>query len=491
MKKCVSIFCVTVMLITALAGCNSPENETPNTPPVEGNTVNQEPQGGESSTDESPEPLWTPEPIEIKYLQPDPTQTGDLTVYITPSFLYGGSLIDFYKKIYPNVNVTKEDYLDADLDAFSAQLSVDIAAGKGPDVIFTDSMFNTDVYKVIQAGAFLELDDLIAQDASFDLNDDDYIKEVFDAAVYNGKRYAIPFSYSIPLYIANPYRLDDIGFDLSKASDTVSFLNEVVRTTPKAQATPNYLSSFEGSILGSELLNLSGIRLVDYETNTALPDEDGLKRLLDAFKPYYHIDADADSIDSNSFRGNYMSAAPFLNNGIVMFLLTPRPTAFIFTANEMNVRSDFEMIVIPDMDGKIHANCNRAAAIRAGSPNIQNAWNFIKIMLSYEMQSHMGITRGVPVMKSAIAAQVEEYRNIWDGVTGEFKNYTFKDMSDEEAQALIDAVMDIDSCGMFGTYTSPVTKMLVDHMTPYLKDEVSYETALTGLKNQLRLYVSE
>ncbi|MCL1820652.1 MAG: ABC transporter substrate-binding protein, partial [Oscillospiraceae bacterium] len=407
MKKYISIFCTTVLLITALAGCNSPDgNDNPNTPPIEGNTVTHEPQGGENSgneTDEEPEPLWTPAPIEVKNLQPDPTQTGDLIVYVTPNHYMASPLIDLYKRMYPNVNVTKENYLNANWDEFSVQLSADIAAGKGPDVIFTDSMLNTDIYKVIQAGAFLELDEFIEQDENFDFGD--YVKEVLDAAVFNGRRYVIPYSYDPPLYITNTDSLNDIGFDLSKTSDCISFLNEVVRTTPKAQENPNYFSSFFGSILRRELLLLSGIPLVDYETNTALPDEEGLKKLLYAYKPYYQIDSSANSFGS-------LSAAAFVD-GAIIFCKTEDPNVFTGIASEMKARSNHMMLVIPDMDGKIHATSNRAAAIRAGSPNVQNAWNFIKIMLSHEMQSKNGFTLGVPVTKSAIAAQMEEWRTIY------------------------------------------------------------------------------
>jgi hypothetical protein len=33
--------------------------------------------------------------------------------------------------------------------------------------------------------------------------------------------------------------------------------------------------------------------------------------------------------------------------------------------------------------------------------------------------------------------------------------------------------------------------MFYDHMTPYLENKVSYDTAIAGLRNQLKLYVSE
>ncbi|MCL1819809.1 MAG: ABC transporter substrate-binding protein, partial [Oscillospiraceae bacterium] len=485
-----SIFCTTVLLITALAGCNSPDgNDNPNTPPVEGNTVTQENHSGETpggnETDDEPEPLWTPAPIEVKTLQADPTQTGDLIVYVTPNHYMVSPLIDLYKRMYPNVNVIKEDYLNADWTAFSAQLSVDIAAGKGPDVIFTDSMLNTDIYKVIQAGAFLDLDEFIEQDESFDFGE--YVKEVLDAAVFNGKRYVMPYSYTPPIYIANSDRLNDIGFDLSKTSDTVSFLNEIERTIPKAQSNPDYFSTLCGSILGIELLRLSGIQLVDYETNTALPDEDGLKRLFDAYKPYYHIDSDADNIGSRVSMFGSKTNGTF-TNGTIIFPPANDPAGFTYFASEMKVKGDYEMMMIPDMDGKIHATSNRAAAIRAGSPNAQNAWNFIKIMLSHEMQAKNGFSRGVPVTKSAIAAQVEEWRIICDGTA--FTDAVFKQLTPREAQDYIDMVTKIEYC-TFNSTLPPTRNMFIEHMTPYLKDEVSYETALTGLKNQLRLYVSE
>jgi hypothetical protein len=142
-----------------------------------------------------------------------------------------------------------------------------------------------------------------------------------------------------------------------------------------------------------------------------------------------------------------------------------------------------EISVMPDMDGRIRAMSLTSAAIRSGSSNQLNAWNFIKLMLApeYQMSGSIGF---IPVCRSSIIAQFDRLHNRFEGERG-----TFTPFSEDEKQTYIDFITNIDYSDAYRY--DPVADMFREHTESFLKDEISYETAIAGLRNQLRLYVSE
>jgi ABC-type glycerol-3-phosphate transport system substrate-binding protein len=465
MRKSIRAFSLLIALslvIVMPAGCGGAVGDDSGTVTPKNHPGSAEPplQGGETAT---PAPIWTPPPIPVDTLQVDETQTGELVIYIPPwSFLWSNPAIDLYRKIYPNVNLIVQDFSNAEniAYAYSVQISTELAAGKGPDIIFPSHMFGSDLIKMAQAGAFLDLNELIELDESF--NFDGYVKPVLDGGIFRGRRYTVPFDYFVDVYVSNTKMLDEIGFDRSKTGDAISFMSEILRALPKAQTNPAFRSMFNDNLLFGLFRT---IELVDYETNTILPNEEGLKKLLEAYKPYYPVD---------SAVGNNVNADQLLN-GVNIFGTNNNIQIFVDLMRQLKTRGAFELSVMPDMDGKIHAWSIYTAAINSGSQNQQNAWNFIKLMLSPEYQSSEGLM--MSVHKNTLITKVEKWRTDAGNI------------SRDEAQIYLDMVMSADYCY---TYNSqPIYDMFIEHMTPFLEDKVSWETAVNRLRNQLSLYVSE
>jgi multiple sugar transport system substrate-binding protein len=476
MRKFVAILCALTLMIAMLAGCNGGAVDPEPTPEDNRSSI----ATNDSDADETPTPAWTPPPILVEATQVDPDQTGDLVIYLPPYVLWTNPLIDLYKKIYPNVNVIIEDFSNTDWRGYSTQLSAELAAGKGPDIIFPSIMFESDINKMVGAGAFLDLNEMIEQDASFAF--DDYVKEVIDGGIYHdGKRYVMPYTYIPSIYISSTAALNEIGFDMSKTSDIVSFWNETIRTLTKAQTNHNFRSMFNGSI-GRDLLFSSGIRLVDYENNLILPDEEKLIKLLDIYKLLYPIESDS-SRQISDLRSAH------LIEGAILFSTAPQLGFTIGLASELKTEGGFEMNVMPGIDGKIHASTNSTVAIRSGSPNRQNAWNFIKLMLSPEVQSDSYLIMGVPVHKKSLFAEIDILRNLYDKTAGGFIGTNSTKLSEGEIQIFTDMLINVNYCNAYVSH--PINSMFIEHMTPYLKGEVSYDTAINRLRNQLSLYVSE
>jgi multiple sugar transport system substrate-binding protein len=416
----------------------------------------------------------------------DLTPTNELVVYIpAPGNSTWGwdAVIDRFRNLYPDVNLVVEKIVTPisqtdSFTAYTARLTTEIAAGKGPDVFLPSVMRYTDLHKMANAGAFLDFNKIIEQDKSFNL--DDYIKPILDGGIYRGRRFIMPFEYAQPvILISIPEKTNEIEFDMSQMDDISSFLNEIVRTLPKARENPHFQKMVDLDVY-TDLFIPSGIQLVDFENGVILPDEVLMKDIFDAYKPYHSIASD--------YKSDLWPPIPaHLQDGTVIFASPITMDFFIKLVGQLKaIGIDYQMHVMPGMNGEITARSDiNSVAIRAGSPNQLNAWNFIKLLFEPSHQSSWYIKEPIHIDSISVA---------FDSLHNHHKARTrpFEPLSDEEKQTYIDLVTTIDNSSSYNLfYMGPIVNMFSEHMTPYFEDKVSYETAIAGLRNQLRLYVSE
>jgi ABC-type glycerol-3-phosphate transport system substrate-binding protein len=185
------------LLLIILAGCNSnPESEpTPEPTPEDDRTWHEryEEEGMTSEVFDQMLEEQTAETIEKmkqKEVVIDYDQTGELVIWTPPGFRgpLVMSAVAIYEQMYPNVNVILQrrfsDSLDfmAQIDVYYTQLTVELIAGKGPDVLFLSDMPpSVDLHKMADNGALHDLNEFIEQDENFNLGD--YVKGVMDGGV--------------------------------------------------------------------------------------------------------------------------------------------------------------------------------------------------------------------------------------------------------------------------------------------------------------------
>jgi ABC-type glycerol-3-phosphate transport system substrate-binding protein len=497
-KRFLAVICALTLLLAILAGCNGTVEQTPSPTPEDTRTALERFEE-EGMTQEvldlmiEEQAAETVEQMREKEIITDYDQTGNLEIWIPPTMRETLFLpaIDLYKRMYPNVNVIALSFRDtldinSNYNTYITQLAAGLMAGKGPDVLFPSYMPpNVDLYKMADNGVFYDLNEFIDLDKDFNLND--YIRGVMDGGIFKGKRYAMPIDYRVDgILLSLPVHLDKIGFDSSQLSDVVSFMNEVMRTLPEAQKQQNFRVVKAYRLWWDFLFDASGIKLIDYETETVLPDEDGLRRLVEAYKPYY-------SLDNKDFQNTLYE---HLVNGDVLFDSADFISGFFMNAIRLRSGIGYQINAIHGVDGKVHAQICLSAAIRSGSKEKQNAWNFIKLLLSPEIQSNKSSMTYLSVQKDSLSARIQTRNDLINGVTSEGIVYT--NLSNEEMQKYIDMLIDVDRSSAFRNKpllspanSNPIYRLLEEHIIPFWEDKVSLDIAIEGLRNSLRLYVSE
>ncbi|QCT06485.1 extracellular solute-binding protein [Ruminococcus bovis] len=150
-------------------------------------------------------------------------------------------------------------------DRMIQQMSTEIMAGSGPDIIILDN--ELPISKLINQGAFADMNTLLKNDKSErKINLDDYDKTLMDTGVFKGKRYMMPMLIEPDIYISNSALFND--YDLATNTRlTYSNINEKLKkfanNSNNLSLTDSYSSSKEIIL---QYIN-DNINKEDYTTN--------------------------------------------------------------------------------------------------------------------------------------------------------------------------------------------------------------------------------
>ena len=226
----------------------------------------------------------------------------------------------------------------------------------------------------------------------------------------------------------------------------------------------------------------AGIPYVDYNTQKADLSFSELERGANIYKKLTDLATDQDS----------MSGAADIRDGSALWI-SPlyAPDGFLMGPGAINTFDELVMMPIRDRQGGIQAKITFSVAVRNNSPNLQNAYEFIKFLLSEDFQLATNDSRWRDF--SVLNATNEDYyaRNTTEremGIVNPGNPYGFTDIDlpQEDFDELMSYIEQIS--GAF--YTSSQTQF-IDLMQGYLDDEISYKDAAEAAESQLNIYLSE
>lgn len=127
------------------------------------------------------------------------------------------------------------------------QMSTEIMAGSGPDIIILDNQLP--IRKLMDKGAFEDLNSYIENDKSEKaLNLADYDERLLNAGVYKGKRYMMPMLIEPDVYVTKNNLLKSAGLKKTTRltfDNLVGKLGNFTRTMPNTSLFDSYESSLD------------------------------------------------------------------------------------------------------------------------------------------------------------------------------------------------------------------------------------------------------
>lgn len=402
--------------------------------------------------------------------------------------------LQHYRALYSNVDVkfTMADYsatggyfdYNAIIEQYT-QIAAQVMAGEGPDVFLIEETV-MDVEKLVRQGVFADMESFF-QAEGFDW--EPYNQNVMDGGVWNGKRFVIPLGYNFPLLITTKSALEETGFHLEDCKDSLGFLAETTRymEDPSQNRLLCYNSS-EHTV--RDVIAFSGLSIADYDAKTIDLSSLVFERGIQWYKTLREMNADVWSLNMD-----HLSGAAAVRDGEALWMASPLGAAhgLYYDFGALKTIDEAVMMPIRDMNGGIQAEILNPVAVRANSQNLQNAYNYIKILLSPEVQCAVN-GEELHVLDAANAHFYQEISaGRWTILPAGTQGFTSRDR-----QFWATDPPTLEEFGEFVGFTREITGTHYDShlspykaMSPYVVENADFEETKQEAQQQMEIYISE
>ena len=392
-----------------------------------------------------------------------------------------------FKQQHPDVEVTTDfqPYSDNDMeeDDFFTRISAEIMSGSGPDIII-GNYYGMNAIKMMRSGAFADLNEFLEADPEFERSK--YNGKILEAGQVEGKQYIMPLTYTIPLVLTTQELLDKAGFDISTADNYNAFLEECLKYR-------------QANIPGAPEVSLDYYMrpyladAVDYDTREVkvnTPENRETIRLN-----YEVVDVHIGEEGWGPSTGGIDDALRVIENKTI-FSVVHMPFALYFYSYRAlkDVRTPVQAAV-RDAEGRVMAQVGESAAINANSPNKQNAYEFIKLMLDGLSSEHqMSGMVYIPVSNEAVESYLESLIGKEEKLSDALQGYTSEyvvvlpGLTQEEADAYMGLLEEID-----GAYLreKDVTEAHGEITRYYLGETTDLDSCIKAMEDKLKILISE
>lgn len=412
-------------------------------------------------------PIETTEQKQEEYVQPE--MKGGITVssFMEQEFLTAaaGRFMDLYPDVKVTVNVYQETSGAGSVEDYQTYLNTKIMTGKAEDIIFNSFL---PVEKYSEMGVFEDLGRYISLTPEF-TNENYFMNVLQSAKAKNGEIYLLPYmakfdvvGFSDALLSERQEmesRLQSAGF-----SERMDIAKELVSGTSKQNAFLIRMNEvqFADYLIGDQLSDF-----IDVEKKSVNLNSDAYISLLKEVKEL--SDNHAFGADVDFYNTEYYYAATCDYDVQAAFY-------------ELDGQSGLSYSMpVTDREGNTAVNANYCMALNSASQNKDLAWEFMKYLLSEEVQTLPSV-HGLAVNKKGFDAAVERYYNFYaEGNSGLVE----KEEYGELLQSWMEQINDCD------TVDSALWALIEEENGKFFEGKQSAEDTASVLQGKIGQYFNE
>ncbi|SFT20378.1 ABC transporter substrate-binding protein [Paenibacillus sp. BC26] len=367
----------------------------------------------------------------------------------------------------------------ADKEKFVNTINTELMSGKGADLIAVQDLpFN----KYAEKGLLADLRPLMEEDKSY--NSQDYYEGLMEAVTSGGKQAALPVKFSLDVMLGDAAELTAAGVKLDDSKWTWKEFTDIAHKLAKDE---------------------DGDGKPDRYTLSGMPKEQLLKLMVESSYEHF-VDAAGKkaSFDTGDFAALLENLKGLYDDGLVSEG-RPGPGQQMF--GHMDLMMPMDMIMLPEMmfqgKGEVFQTPSGGEAkgmtfgselmlgLNAKSGAKQEAWEFMKYLLSAEMQGTPGMM-GFSVRKDMTAKQVEESKKMFESgnikLAGPDGEITPPAITDEDIKTIVDTIPRIKR---FVEVDGAIVTMVKEEAEAFLEGRQSAEEAAKKLQNRATIYLNE
>ncbi len=393
-----------------------------------------------------------------------------LTVY------FGANSSEFFIKDIPSqfnsmnkdVKIKVKSIPNYELSDYNEKLTAELLDGQGPDIVIVpNNIRKLYLNELVQKDVFADLNELIKADENFKLSD--YYEKVLDAGVFDGKRYLIPTTFSIPALYTTREILTENGIRLtSEALDWNSVRQAALEQQPKVQG--KYLLSKLEPI---DIIKNSNVGFIDYKNKKAAFDSNEFR---DVLKLYKELSSTTCPVEKSVEIG---MTNPLKNDSIVLANGTMGTMGQIYNSyNGLEGEYTPEIYPLPAYKAGegVLAEPLGFMAINGKCKNKEAAWSFIKMVLSNQINTSESAS-GLPVNKKAYATYERKMQ---------IKAETTEEQ--ETLKSFTNIVGRISMCKLNDSY---IYNRIGPYFMDYINNKKTVEETVKAIQERVNSYLNE
>ncbi|MCQ2527707.1 MAG: ABC transporter substrate-binding protein [Saccharofermentans sp.] len=363
----------------------------------------------------------------------------------------------------------------------SNRVMIDIKNGDAPDIILNGAS-----YTELNSSEYLvDLSTYINSDSDFDLSD--YYENIISAASTDGKLYQIPVTTNLYGVRSLVEENDDYSFSYGEFAE----YKDVVLNG----FDPIYESvGFDKNKYVNELLASHLCDYINYESNQVDFNKDSF---INAIK---YVNAMYDMPEDYSPEAFYY-AEPFLSRNEVYY---GEIHPFDFYRTIEHLGEDIRINGTPYAESSANRNaCVQiisSVAISADSENADGSWQFVKMLLSDEIQSLVDL-RSTPVSKSGLDAhisrmieeadyeiQVVNYTMCGNSYPEMIDDCTLAEIDEEDIQSFKSNYASVD---VIHSSDAGILLIVDEELTAYFEGQKSLDEVIPIINNRVSTLINE
>ena len=392
----------------------------------------------------------------------------------------------------------------------------DIMSGQGADIYAIDVL---PYYKYVQGGYLEDLSKYMDADTEF--NTSDYKSNILNAVKYEGGQYIMPLSYSFSILTYDPEILETAAEDIFNGKEAMSLAQVLELTTGfadeynAAREEPVKLINYGKENLFSTLFKNNYKSFVDIENKRCDFNSGSFTDLLNMVTAYADNGYISDSVFGMMKKGGgeagsgapempdfedvqmRLSTAYMLglqgNQSLFNMLNKDAEVTRMFMSSSSASAENHEIGALSANDfGDVEADVFNMFGMNSNSKNKRTAWEFIKFLLSDEMQSSLNII-SLPVNNNARAENMK--LEVVEELFVPVEEREAKELTPEQ-QAILDEYAGYieDYSNQINAVTltdSKIMSIVMEETNLFFTGEKSAEEAASSIQSKVSLYLNE
>jgi multiple sugar transport system substrate-binding protein len=371
---------------------------------------------------------------------------------------------------------------------YMKKVTTEIMAGEGPDILLESAYSFPALDKIVESKVFCDLDQYINEDKQFKLSD--FNTKVLDCGVINKKRYYIPLNFRIHTLFSGSNLLQKNNISIDDSKWTLKDLHDIQTQYIKNQKAEKYVISTDlNAIVESgwtDYINISQ-KEVKFDSKDFI-------RLLEEYKTIYPSILTWSKIKYPELYFEYMK------NDSLLFAYGDISPSLVWDYNSAVskiLNSQIKVFLYPGINGKNHPTgiVNEFIAINDSSKNKQEAFEFIKLLLSEKYQNYP-YNVFLPVNKKASKSFVNNFTgdngnnrtDVQQFIPSNQSRYTSVPLPDDICKQINNYIEDMDTCA----YVDPnILKMINEEVASFIQGKQTSTQAAKMINNRVSIYLNE